>query len=582
MARIVDLPYELVILVIRHLLLDDIYSLALACKRFLFLIGEEKITKWLLQTRAPFSAEAIEAQQTGKYARQLRRLLKRREAIITVSPFLVASVAYAHEWRYANGVLCYTRGTKLHVLDLHRSTKSQVLIDMKALIHDQLGAWHQGQKYGFEILHYSDSIVSLLYKQAVPGLPGHAIYWLLVLTVSDQQLTGYHQLPSVSNIVVRNNQRFLYYGTTSDPNDEGDEFWKIGLFDIHDKKWYRQELLEEAIGTDLGSTVCFEIFDNDLYILSSQRRMYVEYQGRGQQDRESQWESYYFCGRYSPGPDHDGYFTILRAEHPPDRTLWRRNHKQEGPLDNRGSSLCLVRNETTGQLQAIECRQEYLPGSASTKRTYYTTPIEFGGSENAADQAALAPRIPRNPHLVQPCNDTSAISIPLSRRLVCSYHPGCQAFIDLVDTSDLFEPEARRLCIRGGSRRLGPSGEQYEDRPTIFWPPEPGPEGHDAAALAALFRVLNPPGFSGKPFGSFDDRSMVYSAGTSKAGLHALILISWDPAIHLPGTRAYRGLGISRDKPEKTATIEYYRISKQGRWGGRQLQDALVQLQALS
>jgi hypothetical protein len=450
-------------------------------------------------------------------------------------------VAYAHEWRYANGVLCYTRGTKLHVLDLHHSTKPQVLIDMKALIHDQLGAWHQGQKYGFDILHYSDSIVSLLYKQAVPGLPGHAIYWLLVLTVSDQQLTGYHQLPSVSNIVVRNNQRFLYYGTTSDPNDEGDEFWKIGLFDIHDKKWYRQELLEEAIGTDLGSTVCFEIFDNDLYILSSQRRMSVEYQGRGQQDRESQWESYYFCGRYSPGPDHDGYFTILRAEHPPDRTLWRRNHKQEGPLDNRGSSLCLVRNETTGQLQAIECRQEYLPGSASTKRTYYTTPIEFGGSENAADQATLAPRMPRNPHLVQPCNDTSAISIPLSRRLVCSYHPGCQAFIDLVDTSDLFEPEARRLRIRGGSRRLGPSGEQYEDRQTISWPPEPGPEGHDAAALAALFRVLNPPGFSGKPFGSFDDRSMVYSAGTSKAGLHALILISWDPAIHLPGTRAYRG-----------------------------------------
>ncbi|KAL1837888.1 hypothetical protein VTJ49DRAFT_3292 [Mycothermus thermophilus] len=407
---ILHLPHELVAYVVGDLDLDDIYSLGRTCRHFASLVlHEQRFTKWLLEHRAPFSAETREAEGSGNYARQFRRLLKRREAITSVTPFLVALVAYANEWSYDNGVLCYTRGLELRMLDLHGSAKHEAVIDVRALVQ-KLSAWYPRQRYSLRVLHYSHSIVSCLYKQASPYCPSRINHWLLALRVSDGTLIATRELTSVSNLFVRNNDRFLYYGYTSEPDAEGHEYWSIGMFLVASETGMGKEFslpeevrLPEAIGTDVGSTVCFEIYDDYFYILSSQRTLDVE---------GDDWASYYLCLRYPLGEN-----SFYHAEQPPDQRLWRRNHKEEGPLDDRWAFLRLARNEATGQLQAIECRQEYPPGSAKAKRTYYTTPIDFGqvtsypDDETATGLKHPGPRPPRDPHLVQPGDDNAIAAV---------------------------------------------------------------------------------------------------------------------------------------------------------------------------
>ncbi|KAL2264690.1 hypothetical protein VTJ83DRAFT_7200 [Remersonia thermophila] len=578
---ILHLPHELVSYIVGYLDLDDIYSLGRTCRHFASLIlHEQSFTRWLLQKRAPFSveareAEAREAEGEITHPAQFRRLLQRREAIASVSPFLAALVAYAHEWSYSNGVLCYTRGLELRVRDLHGSAKREVVVDVRALLRE-LGAWHPRQRYSLRVLHHSHSIVSCLYSHAPPGRAGAGAvrHWLVALRVPGGALVAAKELASVHNLFVRNTDRFLYYGRTSEPDEEGHEYWSIGMLHLSPEQQVtvvgsreamraagtktppQERTIPEVIGIDVGSTVCFEIYGDHFYVLSSQRttRTYSA-------ERDS-WASYYFCLRCRLGCNN-----FSEAEKPPDSQLWRRNHKKEGPMDDRWSFLCLSRDEATGRLQAVECRQEYPPGGAGARRTYYTTPIDFTDAVSYSDDMTAAglkdagPPPPRNPCLVQPGDTTLSMPLPVSRCLVRSYHWDCQAYVDLVDVSESFDPKDQRLCIRGGSRRPRHPGTQadrrtarreddgcdslmqhidnlHKSRTGIFWPPKPDPF-HPDPALADLYRVLNPPGHLGKPVGTWDDRSLVYSAGKSKDGLHALVFLSFDPAIHLPGTTPY-------------------------------------------
>jgi len=240
----------------------------------------------------------------------------------------------------------------------------------------------------------------------------------------------------------------------------------------------------------------------------------------------------------------------------------------------------MVKDEASGQILAVELRREWLAGCITPRRTYYTTPLSFDRAhkvnENAPDivpedkihQGEILRRRPRDPHLVHPGDDSSTMSVTLTKCPVRSYHPACQTLIDLVNDSGSFDPNDQRLRIRGGTRSPRSPAELverssapaaatakkeqdhdmllreidnlYKSETSIFWPPEPD-TANAAAALADLYKVLNPPGYSGNIQGSWDERSMVYATGGSAGGLQALVFVSWDPSIYLTGTTPYPG-----------------------------------------
>ncbi|KAK4122489.1 hypothetical protein N657DRAFT_575625 [Parathielavia appendiculata] len=566
------LPYELISFVVQHLDLADIRNLSFSCKRFQYLLYEANITKLLLETKAPYSTEAREARVTKNYPSALRRLLKRRHAIASVAPYLVAVVGLAHEWIYENGVLCYLTGLELRILHLHRSEKFELVVDMSRFLHDVFNDSCTRHKFDLQLLYYSHDIVSCLYTSP-SGQPGcTATHWLLVFNPLEGRFISVRALESISDLFVRNNHRFLYYGITADDDDDrGHEHWEIHGFDIAAEEWLNHPLhILECIGNDIGYTVCFEILDDHFYGISNQTSLTEE---------EIEWESRYNCFRFPLA--RDGF---RRREDPPSHgdQLWRREHN-EGPIDDRWTSLFLLRDEATGHLQAVESRREWLYGRISGRRTYYTTPIRFDPDKRSkkhhpmdnttpryilakVQQSAAAKSRARNPHAVHPGDDHSVVDAVLSKCPIRAYYPSSQTSIDVVDVSTSFDPADRRFRLRGNTRRLwtpdeiaqrkcSPAAEGaqdpdgllrridnlYKSEYGLLWPPEQDPSAPNAA-LSDLHAILNPPGhLCGGAQGSWDERSMVYSTGATAEGLKALVFISWDPSIYLAGTAPYPG-----------------------------------------
>lgn len=487
-----------------------------------------------------------------------------------MSPFLVAVVAFAEDWMYENGVLCYLSGRQLRVLDLHRPGTHEIVVDTRKLLRDALRGLQarRSSHHRLRLLHHSHGIVSCVYGPSKRG-KGRRDEHLVAFNPLVGQIVATRRLESVSKLFVRNNDRFLYYGTTSAPGADGYERWVLTGCEMATSEWFGPHMVPAVIGTDVGSSVCFEIFDKHLYVLSTQTSLELEV---------VDWVSYYLCFRV-PLACHG--FDAIEAL--PREQFWRRN-QIEGPIDDRWSFTRLFKDETTGELRVVECRKEWLSGRISARRTYYTTAVSFDGlsgvlqrqnpgpgagdsevAAGAAQQATVAAIRNRDPNLVHPGDDTSAPVAPLSKCPVRSYHPSSQAFLDLVDDSDSFDPADQRLRIRGGSRRPRTPGElaqlessrvargrehknalarQMEDlyvsRDVCTWPPEPNPCFPDPA-LGDLYAILNPPGHVGNVHGCWDERSMVYGVGGMHGGPQALVFVSYDPSISLDGTPPYPG-----------------------------------------
>jgi hypothetical protein len=489
--------------------------------------------------------------------------------VASVSPYLVATVAFAQEWLYENGLLCYCRGRELRILDLHRSAADETVVDLRKLAQKAFPEAHARHKYKITLLYYSHNIVSCIYSQIQHDQPGREDF-LLVVNPLDGEIILSFRLESVSRLFVRNNDLFLYYGITTEPDDHGSEFWHIRGFDITARTWLCGRFrVPDVIGTDIGSTVCFQIFDGYFYGLSSHRSLDAIV---------VDWVSYYSCFRFPLAKD--GFRKVEVLE--PSQQLWRRDHT-EGPIDDRWTFLRFFKDETTGQLKLTECRSEWLEGRIAARRTYYTTSINFDRPANygtASDILATrtreggAPRRrwPRDPHMVHPGDGNPAPAITPNKCPLSTYVAACQTFIDLVDDSSSLDPPGQKLRICGGTRRrwtpselaqLSPpaaaEGEPehetllrqidalYRHETGLSWPPSQNLAVADPA-LDALYAVLNPPGYVGNTHGSGDERSMVYATGNQAGGLKALVFVSWDPSIFLPGTPPYPG-NLRIDRP---------------------------------
>ncbi|KAK0662526.1 hypothetical protein QBC41DRAFT_235137 [Cercophora samala] len=583
---LVKLPYELVSFIIEYLDLLDVGNLSLTCKRMQYLTLEYRIAKRILETKAPHSLEASNARLTQRWAQELRRLIKRQAAIATVSPYLVRVVAHAETWLYENGVLCYIRRRELRILNLHRSASHEIVINLRALLHLAIQESRAKRRYKVRLLYYAHDIVSCLYTHAKPDQ--EQVSWLLAFNVRTGQLVTVRPLASTAKIFVRNDSNFLYYGTNSEIGRDLYRYWVIWEFDLTTRRWSSDKSeIPWVIGVDVGSTICFEIFDGWFYAISNQAALEVE---------EVDWMSHYTCFRF---PVTKNGFKSPKAPDPP---IFRRN-QHEGVIDDRWYLLRMFKDESTGELKVVESRKEWLAGRIWPRRTYYTTVVNFNEatSELAEETSSRAPltdspgasssetpalKMPhaehtvtpsRDPHHVHPGDDNaSSLMLAVSKTPIRCYYSACQTFLDIVDDPASTDPNDQRIRIRGSSRRpRGACGlEQREERQipvtqewgpqdaldrqvdrlykhgdVVFWPAEPDISNPDPKLLD-LHALLNPDGFRGNIRGAWDERSLVYATGSdAPGGLNALIFVSWDPSIYLDDTMSYSDYRTPLDVP---------------------------------
>lgn len=182
----------MLLLVLENLDFDDVFNLRQTCKYFRLFIAKERISKaiiqvsrsdlfshachgilWplltVLQAEIPYTNEAREAAKEGHgNARALHRVTKRPIALSTASLFVVATITFCDAYLYCSSFLCYTINDKLRLLNLHYSSRNELVISIPKLLLKALSGISDNWKGLFQILYYSDYICRVFTNLPIP------------------------------------------------------------------------------------------------------------------------------------------------------------------------------------------------------------------------------------------------------------------------------------------------------------------------------------------------------------------------------------------------------------------------------
>lgn len=553
------------------------------------------------------------------YRRAVTRLFDIKEAFATAQPFSVAVLAYASTFLYNGGSLCYVRDDGVRVLDVHGSGQTEQVLNVGNILPRVIPGFSPGENTRLSLMHYNDGILAFLVE-----LPDRNEAWLFAMDVRrdpegarNGRLRLRTPLQSTRRLFVRHNKSYLYYGTHSSLGDHGYQQWAIGCVDLKTGRHLTEKPAELAdfAGNEIGQTVCFEVHRDHLYAVSTQVNF---------EEEEVDWTSFYIWICLSPWRN----MKQTKRDHTlrrPNR-IWRRQHR-EGPINDSWADLSLRNDEETKRITILECRREWRDGGSENSRTYYMqalpSPEEiFEGNERElnAGRDSTAVQLPDEP-LTKTLDPSSKPNYErpkkrLRRHYHAEYEPGSElsqrrdfilartkfrsynlsasSFVDLVNDPDpasddlvprdrlrlrtvsrkrkcpideageegepglLFRPDARD----GDGRPMENSEERFTSRSIHLWPPDGAPR--------ELTDLLCPRRRAGKVQAVADERSLLYSVDKDGIGdgNQAVVLISFDPCIRLPGlgrlSMAERHVaregeaGIGIDRP-RVCDVEYER-----------------------
>lgn len=350
----------------------------------------------------------------GPAAAVLARVHATRAAIAAAEPYSVAVLAeHVHGFGLSDGRVCYLQvecggGWKLRVLDMrNRSARREFVFDLVALLRavgllpapaalDDDDDSNSGRRSDGQtacaisgipyFLNYSHDVLSFLWS-----LPGIGRQWLVVVDVAPRswrrrahpvrvrrddddgdnglRVLFVQPIDVLDGLLVRNNDKHLFYGTHTVRGPHGFLEWVITGVDLATAKPLTSApmRLDNFKGEVLGKEVWFELDRAGAYF-------YAVSNQTGFTDEEIDYTSFYTCLR----------FPVARTGAPCQwRRIWRREHR-EGPLDDRWTDLSLRTDPGGSGLIVVECRREHVGGRSDSWRTCYLQPLAayFDEDEN--------------------------------------------------------------------------------------------------------------------------------------------------------------------------------------------------------
>jgi hypothetical protein len=482
----------------------------------------------------------------------------------------------------------------MRILDVHASLSPPRTIELSPIVSNAVSIGFSEGK--ISLLYYSDNILALHCERKA----GPTDSWLLAIstkadTPDDERLVAKIELESSRKLFVRHTSSFLYYGTHSAVGTHGHHEWSIQGVSLNTEHIIPAGTpplqLENFVGSDMGSTVAFEIHDGYFYALSNQTSFDVV---------EVDWTSFYRCARF---PLERPFSDALKTQ----KRIYRRQHA-EGPINDSWTDMSLQVDESTNELVIVESRREWLEGGSKQTRTFYRQSIEFPDDSPSSSQTsspAIGPSTgsafpPNDPLAALVDGDTKAHYAPaqpryekdthpeygfpndparaliLARTKLRAYNHSCSSFVDLVeDEKCCANPHSTAPCLRLriGSRRVGPlekhpapeasnkgkgkakaepqaeppkpaQDTRFRYSPITMWPPP----ASACPCAARLHGILNPPlpsspAYGKTIFGVVDERSVVYMLLPARSygedePMGPIVLISFDRAIGRVGVGA--------------------------------------------
>jgi hypothetical protein len=403
------------------------------------------------------------------------------------------------------------------------------------------------------LLYYSDRILAIYVEAESRPNFGH-IFAICVKeqpTVVSRVITAL-RLTANSKLFVRHTAQYLYYGTHTGIGEDGHHKWKIAGVSLDEEYplpgTNRPLLFENFHGTDIGSTVAFEIFNEYFYAVSNQGTFEVE---------EVDWTSFYHCIQFPLNKP-------INKEMKKEKHVYRRQH-EEGPIHDSWTDLSLQRSEYTNDVMIIESRREWEQASSRQSRTFYTSkfhvsperPSDLSTPTEEDSNTVLLPDNDLFVDLLDSSNKPNWMPTPAQyrwmrhpefTRTVTSPHPfilaktkfraynhSCTSFLDLVEDDRCCNDPSKAGCLRlrvgsrhesslnippisvkskGRANEAGPVFEDhvhYRNSPIHMWPPP----ASRCPCSKRLHDIMNPPlptgsGDRRSVTGVLDDRTLVY------------------------------------------------------------------------
>lgn len=496
------------------------------------------------------------------YSKSLGRVHLRQEAFAQARPLSVLALGYSPNFFYRQGVLCYVCRDTIRILRVHQASQNEKVIRTDALRRRPFG------RQLLNIVHYQDGILTL----RIFG--GYASPMLCVdingknQTAEERKAGFSHRLEFESSNVrcfVRNSSKYLVRGEYVWKPALDHSEWVLVSVNLLNGRRSDELQLHGFFGTDIGQTVCFEVFHGYLYAVSSQSTREVE---------EIDWSSFYVCYRIP--------IAYLTAEKLQRKSIWRRQHR-EGPINDAYLSISLQEDQQTGAITIVEARQEFLNGGSEQTRSFYFSCLDFT-KEQATDEISLPtndilvstldktnrpqyePAKPRTAHNVhtdskahesghlrKECspsknkyrtylfNASTSLDLIYDDRVLYNHNPQLRLRIGSRTPASPIDPSTGRLyapLLDANGASIPNSIDRYQSTPTKLWPPVHAPP--------QLLELLNnnPDFGSGTGAGTSkltamsDGSTLVFTAG-SQDGTHGqpLILVNFDPAIRFRGLR---------------------------------------------
>lgn len=464
------------------------------------------------------------------YKQAFQAIYDRRQALSTAHPFSARVLGQGNNFLYKQGIICVFDAGMVHVTHLN-SRKEAIRLDLQSIIRPVLES--KFRAFGIisvRLLHYADEILSV---HAIPKYNSDDSHIFAINTVANlpdgQRVIESVRLAECSKLFVRHNKHYLYYGTHTGIGDDGHHKWEIegislhGDFPITERE--RPVLLDKFHGSDIGSTIAFEIHNDYFYAVSNQGTFEVE---------EIDYTSFYHVVRFPLDRPDD----VQK-----DERLFRRQHKQ-GPIHDSWTDLALQLDERTNETVIVESRREWAQASSRQSRTFYVTKMDFqeeDDTEELSDEllgpeddlflplidSSNSPHWKPTPDLYSwsqhpefSPTDPSPRSFTLSRTKFRAYSYPCTSFVDLVEDDRCCPSSSSTTpCLRlriGSRRELGLSSNttsgstsaskgkapiddtkpyfldtqtRYCQPPIRMWPPA----SSRCPCSARLHNILNPP-----------------------------------------------------------------------------------------
>ncbi|KAJ5179407.1 hypothetical protein N7492_002617 [Penicillium capsulatum] len=526
------------------------------------LMASEPIAHKIVTNNLQYSKEGQFAMAHGGYSEAIKHRFAIHDALATGAPYSVSVLAHVAEYVYHRGFLCYRIEHEIRLLDVHHGADTERVLDLRDVLPRLAPRIGHCTTEDVEILHYSDGIVALQVSQTFRDevtllaidMSHHAEKAKQDCLLLETSVPGTGYDP----VFVRHTRSYLWYGGfTATDGSEG--IWRFRGIDLATQEFI-EFTLDLILPGDLGHSLCFEMYDEHLYAVSTQDL-----------SEEEPFSSFYYWFCYAPR----NKATKGRGR------IWRREHN-EGPINENWNKLSICIDEVTGQPVILECRREWPGGNSENHRTNYIHPLPLP-EEALARSIESAPASAWAEHDLKEETDSYPYSMRPGKRIrryyhaeheaeedpferkeyiaaqtkYHSYHLAAGTFIDLVKECPS-NPQAfnrrYRLHIRTVSRKRtcpideegseGPSGllfratqadangmaipgseERFVSRGVHLWPAEDAP--------LELHRLLCPMRDVNWVRTDSDDRSLMYTITYPETPLdhRALVLISFDPKI---------------------------------------------------